>query len=81
MAYYPNLSAEMARTGITAADIAAEVEKSPETVRNWMRGDAGGFPVAGAMRVQARWFPKLSVEYLFSTEPIFAAEASSVDAA
>lgn len=62
---YPNLEAEMARNGVTQRDMAELLEKTPETICNWMSGRSGEFPIGAAMRVKGAMFPDDSVEYLF----------------
>lgn len=65
---YPNLAAEMARIGITEKDLAQEIGKSTDTIRNWMRGK-GDFPVGKAFAIQERFFPQATIAYLFSRIP------------
>lgn len=66
---YPNLIAEMTRLNITENDLAAEVGRSTDTVRNWLKGK-GDIPVGKAFIIQAKFFPTYPIDYLFSTEPI-----------
>ena len=66
---YPNLTAEMKRQGITPKTIAEAVEKSPDTINNWLKGK-GEFPIGKAFTVQAKFFPTLPISYLFSQTPI-----------
>lgn len=66
---YPNLIAEMKRQGITPKEIAEAVEKSPDTINNWLKGK-GEFPIGKAFAVQERFFPTLPISYLFNTKPI-----------
>ena len=76
MAYrYPNLAAEISRRDLDYKtiydEIALEHSKSPETVSNWITGRAGELPTSAAFSIKERFFPELSVEYLFSETPIY----------
>lgn len=66
---YPNLTAEMKRQGITPKAIAEAVEKSPDTISNWLKGK-GEFPIGKAFTVQEKFFPSLPISYLFNPKPI-----------
>lgn len=70
MALYPNLEAEMKRNGINQKDIAALLDKTPETISNWMNGRSGEFPVSAVMTVKREMFPNHTVEYLFAETPL-----------
>ena len=76
MAYkYPNLAAEMARTGVdyqTVYEYAASITgKKAETIQNWMITDRNGeMPVKAAFAIRDKFFPELTIEYLFSESPI-----------
>lgn len=61
---YPNLEAEMARSGVTQKDVAFVVDKTPETISRWMNGK-GMFTVGAAFRVKEELFPDFDVDYLF----------------
>ncbi len=65
---YPNLVAEMSRHGISEKDIADVIGKSPDTVKNWLKGK-GDFPVGKAFLVQEKYFPSCTIAYLFSNKP------------
>ena len=65
---YPNLAAEMARNGITERDIAEVAEKSPDTIRNCMRGK-GDIPIGKALIIRERFFTKAPIEYLYASTP------------
>lgn len=74
MAYkYPNFAAEMARSGIDYEEVytttAEAMKKSSDTISNWITGRAGELPVSAAFEIQSRYFPMLTVDYLFSTKP------------
>lgn len=62
---YPNLEAEMARNRITQKDLAILLDKTPETICNWMNGRSGDFPVGAVFRVREELFPECTVDYLF----------------
>lgn len=65
---FPNLKAEMARYGVTYSDIADLVSKSPIWVENRLRGKAS-LPIDVAIKIRNHFFPKVSYDYLFSSEP------------
>lgn len=64
---YPNLAAEMARRDLDAKDLAKVAQKSPDTIRNWLKGK-GDFPVAIAFLIQRQLFPECKVTYLFDSQ-------------
>lgn len=75
MAYkYPNLAAEISRSnleyGTVYSEIGEQFGKSTDTISNWMTGRAGEMPTKVAFAIKNRYFPNLSVDYLFSEEPI-----------
>lgn len=77
MAYkYPNLAAEMSRSGIDYKTLydetAAKFEKSSETVSNWITGRAGALPTEVAFSIRDEYFPGCTVDYLFNEKPIVA---------
>ena len=65
---YPNLVAEMARRDLDARDLAKVAQKSPDTIRNWLRGK-GDFTVAIAFLIQQNLFPDCKITYLFANTP------------
>ena len=71
---YPNLVAEMARRDLDARDLAKVAKKSPDTLRNWLRGK-GDFTVAIAFLIQQNLFPDCKITYLFSNTPALPDEA------
>ncbi len=60
---YPNLVAEMTRRNISIKDVANIIERSPDTVSNWLRGK-GDFPIGKAFKIQETFFPTYSIAYL-----------------
>ncbi len=71
---YPNLAAEIVRHGFSNEEIysatAKAVKKTPDTVSNWIGGRAGELPIAAAFVIRDEFFPTMSVDYLFDTQPI-----------
>ena len=65
---YPNLVAEMTRRDLDAKDLAQVARKSPDTIRNWLRGK-GDFTVAIAFLIQQQLFPDCKITYLFASKP------------
>lgn len=72
---YPNFAAEMTRSqldyGPLYEEIAAECKKSTDMVSNWFTGRAGQLPTKVAFAVRDKYFPDLTVDYLFSEEPMY----------
>lgn len=70
---YPNFAAEMTRNqfdyGPLYEEIAVEFGKSRDMVSNWFTGRAGELPTKVAFTVRDRYFPTMSVDYLFSETP------------
>lgn len=60
-----NLKAEMARTGVSVDDVAAETGKSCRTIRNRIKGKVK-FPIDEAMDIRDKFFPGMDLEYLFA---------------
>lgn len=75
---YPNFAAEMARSqldyGPLYEEIAKKYKKSEEMVSNWFTGRAGQLPTKVAFEVRDEYFPTLTVDYLFSEEPLLPTE-------
>lgn len=69
-----NLSAEMARFGVSNADIQAVLSCSSKTVINKLN-DVTEFSVSEAMAVRDALFPGLRIEYLFARTDMGQAEA------
>ena len=71
---YPNLAAEIVRHGFSNEEIytatAEAVKKTPDTVSNWIGGRAGELPITAAFVIRNKFFPNMTVDYLFDTQPI-----------
>ena len=66
---YRNLEAEMARTGVTRGDIAKFLGVRYATVIDKIKGKSR-FYLDEAIKIQKRFFPKCSVEYLFEQDEL-----------
>lgn len=60
-----NLSAEMARFGVTYSDLMELLNCSQKTVSNKLN-DATEFSVSEAMNIRDKFFPGMRLEYLFA---------------
>lgn len=60
-----NLSAEMARYGISINDIKTLIGKSDRTTRDKIRGRYD-FSLPEAILIRDKLFPSLTIEYLFA---------------
>lgn len=76
---YPNLEAELARTGIKQKEVANLLKKDPATISTWLkekrseeedRCKGGGFSVEQAKKLRDEFFPGMSLDYLFADKPI-----------
>ena len=71
---YPNFAAEMTRSqldyGPLYSEISKRYNKSEDMVSNWFTGRAGQLPTKVAFEIRDKYFPTLSVDYLFSEEPM-----------
>lgn len=63
---YRNLEAEMAREGILKKDISRCLDLRYATVIDKMKGRTQ-FSISEAFRLKDRFFPGLTIEYLFET--------------
>lgn len=63
---YPNLVAEMARAKIKIKDLMVVTGKSRPAVSNNLNG-RGCFSVDESLAIRNAYFPKLSMDYLFSS--------------
>lgn len=69
---YPNLEAEMKRSGITGKEISKRIGIGENTLSIWMNGADSAFPIIKAKQVRDEFFAGQSLDYLFSEEPIVA---------
>lgn len=70
---FPNWKAEMARLGVTCADIGKVLGKSSEWVESRLQGKAS-LPISAAMLIRNTFFETLSYDYLFSDKPVLPVE-------
>lgn len=79
---YPNLAAEMSRMkldyGSLYNEMAEQFDKSSDTISNWVTGRAGELPTKVAFAIRDKYFPTLSIDYLFSETPIRIDEIAKV---
>lgn len=61
-----NLSAEMARYGVSNMDIQNLIGCSPKTVTNKL-SDNTAFSIGEAIKIRDTFFPGLRIEYLFAS--------------
>lgn len=67
---YPNLVAEMSRTGVEIRDLCQATGKSKSSIYDYMRGVGNGdFTIADAFAIQEAYFPGTTIAYLFSKTP------------
>ena len=64
-----NLSAEMARFGVSNADIQAVLSCSSKTVTNKLN-EKTEFSITEAIRIRDVLFPGLRIEYLFAGDTV-----------
>ena len=62
-----NLKGEMAKNNITIEEMAKFLNIHRNSVSNKLNGDSA-FSIDEAFKIQKKYFPKLSMDYLFSTE-------------
>lgn len=65
---YPNLKAEMARYSLTYAQVAAVVGRPSSWLDVKLRGK-GYISIQEAILIRDALFPKMALEYLFSSDP------------
>lgn len=66
---FPNLKAEMARYGLSCAQIAASIGRSISGMDNRLRGKAT-LSISEAIIIHDKFFPNMSYDYLFAGEPV-----------
>ncbi|UWG96831.1 hypothetical protein LPY66_18430 [Dehalobacter sp. DCM] len=64
---YPNLAAEMARTGLSPADIASVINSTPKTTRDKLN-DKYPWIISEMKKIRDDCFPGLTLDYLFYCE-------------
>ena len=67
---YPNLEAEMKRSGITGETIAKGLGIGRNTLSSWMNGADAAFPIIKAKQTRDMFFSGQSLDYLFAENPI-----------
>lgn len=65
---YPNLNAECARHNVTPKDIADALNVTLETARNKLYGRTK-VSTQEAEAIRDKYFPSMSLDYLFSLKP------------
>ena len=59
---YPNLVAEMSRTGVEIQDLCQATGKSKSSIYDYMRGVGNGdFTIADAFAIQEAYFPGMTI--------------------
>ena len=74
---YPNLEAEMKRSGVTCSEMAKQIQVSRGTLSAWMNGTNSAFPIIKAKQVRDQFFEGMSLDYLFDSAPIVTDERRS----
>ncbi len=64
---YSNLRAELARDGVSMEEVSKALNIHRNSVANKINGDTP-FTVEEAFKVQKKFFPKLSLDYLFAAD-------------
>ena len=67
---YPNLEAEMKRSGVTGTMVAERIGVGRGTLSNWMNGADAAFPIIKAKQVRDEFFAGQSLDYLFDEKPL-----------
>lgn len=66
---FPNLKAEMARYGLSYAQVAAAVGRNPAWLDAKLRGK-GNISIQEALIIHDKFFPDMDYGYLFAGEPV-----------
>ena len=66
---YPNLEAEMKRSGLTGEAVAKGIGIGRNTLSTWMNGANAAFPIVKAKQVRDKYFKGKSLDYLFYEIP------------
>lgn len=64
---FPNLRAEMARCGVTVADISKVAHKTDRSIRDKI-GGRGDFTLTEIYAIRDAFFTGMSLEYLFERD-------------
>ena len=65
---YPNLVAEMSRTGIEIQDLCQATGKSKSSIYDYLRGVGnGGFTIDEAFAIQEAYFPGMTLRMISSS--------------
>ena len=67
---YPNLEAEMARSGVTGKAMSEYLGVRQSTMSEWLNGSTAAFPIVRAKQVRDKFFEGQSLDYLFDENPI-----------
>ena len=66
---FPNLKAEMARYGLSYAQVSAAVGRNPGWLDAKLRGK-GNISIQEAIIIHDKFFSNMDYDYLFASEPI-----------
>ena len=66
---FPNLKAEMARYGLSYAQVVAAVGRKPAWLDAKLRGK-GNISIQEALIIHDKFFPDMDYGYLFTGEPV-----------
>lgn len=71
---FPNLIAEMARIGLGVVDLKELLKQSRKSVENKLSSKTP-FKVTEMKLIKSKYFPSMTLDYLFSENPITEMEA------
>lgn len=66
---YPNLLAEMSRSGVTSEKMAGGIGINPSTMSAKLN-NMDRIKLAEAVKIRDKFFPNLALDYLFSSVPM-----------
>lgn len=64
---FPNLRAEMVRSGLVVSDIARAIHKTDKSVRSKLNG-MGEFTLGEVVSIRDQLFPGMELDFLFERE-------------
>lgn len=64
---FPNIRAEMARSGMSQEDLAKFLDVSRDKVKHWLNGDTD-IPAKALVKMANRW--KVSTDYLLGLQKV-----------